>query len=73
MRFLSMQSPEPQIGKFPLFSTLRFVKQMLSFLGFLNFLFPICSFCRFCLFNIAVYQLLISNQQFIKKKITMTY
>ncbi len=30
---------------------------------FLKFLFPICFFYRFCLFNIAVYQLLMSNQQ----------
>ena len=59
-----------KIGKLPLFSTLRFVKQMFSFWGF-EILFPICSFCPFCLFNIVVYQSLTKNQQIFKKKIMM--
>ena len=41
------------------------------FLLFSKFLFPVCFFCGLCLFNIAVYQLFMSNQQIFKKKIMM--
>ena len=49
-------------------------EDLLSGIFFLLFsicLFPVCSFCRFCLFNMAVYQLLMNNQQIFKKKIMM--
>ena len=49
-------------------------EDLLSGIFFLLFsicLFPVCSFCRFCLFNNAVYQLLMNNQQVFKKKIMM--
>jgi len=51
-------------------------EDLLSGIFFLLFsisLFPVCFFYRFCLFNISVYQLLMDNQQFLKKSIMIEF